>query len=185
MCFGVAAQVPCCGLEAFQSTGRISSPFTLNGKRTLRIRTWLSGRGTYESLLAVDTYIPVSMYRKALMSDRTVCRMPYKGDESCSKLLDCLASQICAMLSFLGIISSVHVISTLLSAATAQSLLCGTLGYHNENVSYYMGNFFYNALSSFTLCAAFCVQDDRCQGFRYSYWDDADTQYCEFFDEDM
>jgi hypothetical protein len=45
-----------------------------------------------------------------------------------------------------------------------------------------MGNFFYKASSTFALCADFCKNDQRCRSFRYSYFADADGQYCEFFE---
>ncbi|KAF2439114.1 hypothetical protein P171DRAFT_490550 [Karstenula rhodostoma CBS 690.94] len=45
-----------------------------------------------------------------------------------------------------------------------------------------MGNFFYKAPSTFALCADFCKNDfPQCKSFRYSYYSDADSQYCEFF----
>lgn len=73
-----------------------------------------------------------------------------------------------------------------LSTVAQSSLVCGTIGYHDEvNVSNYMGNFFYRGLTSFTLCAAYCKKDPRCEYFRYSYYSDADSQYCEFFNIDM
>ncbi|KZM27508.1 hypothetical protein ST47_g1379 [Ascochyta rabiei] len=81
-----------------------------------------------------------------------------------------------------------HSLFTLLSLASFASaeLICGTLGYHNEtNLSFFMGNFFYNGLTSFTMCAAYCQQDEQCEAFRHSYWDDADAQYCEFFDTSL
>lgn len=78
------------------------------------------------------------------------------------------------------------ILSFALSAAAQGNLICGSVGYHDEvNLSYYMGNFFYNGLTSFTLCAAYCQKDSRCEAFRYSYWSDADAQYCEFFNTDM
>lgn len=47
-----------------------------------------------------------------------------------------------------------------------------------------MGNFFFKAPSVFALCADFCKRDyPRCKSFRYSYYSDADSQYCEFFPE--
>jgi hypothetical protein len=48
-----------------------------------------------------------------------------------------------------------------------------------------MSTAFYDGLTSFLLCSAYCQKDARCESFRYSYWSDADSQYCEFFDEDM
>ncbi len=67
-------------------------------------------------------------------------------------------------------------------AASAQ-LICGTLGYHDvTNLYFYMSNGFYNGLSTFALCASYCQKDSLCKAFRYSYWSDAGSQYCEFFD---
>jgi N-acetylneuraminic acid mutarotase len=81
--------------------------------------------------------------------------------------------------------SRLFFISSILVFTTAQSLICGTLGYHdNNNISYYGGNFFYGTQSSFTICAAYCKQDQSCKGFRYSYWSDSGSQYCEFFNVD-
>ncbi|KAH6642057.1 hypothetical protein C7974DRAFT_372050 [Boeremia exigua] len=70
-----------------------------------------------------------------------------------------------------------------LSFTAAQSNMCGTLGYHEQTKSsYFMGNFFHNGITStLGLCAAYCKKDARCKTFRYSYWSDADAQYCEFF----
>jgi hypothetical protein len=51
-----------------------------------------------------------------------------------------------------------------------------------------MGSFFYNSASSiFAVCASWCKADTTgtCKSFRYSYWDDAASQYCEFFDDFM
>ncbi|KAF1352878.1 hypothetical protein EJ07DRAFT_158902 [Lizonia empirigonia] len=80
--------------------------------------------------------------------------------------------------SIIGFLSALLSLSSFASA----ELICGTLGYHNETaLSYYMGNFFYNGLSTFTLCAAWCKQDTKCEAFRYSYWMDSNAQYCEFF----
>lgn len=93
---------------------------------------------------------------------------------------------IYAMRSFLGTSRFLQVILSLLSLTAAQSLICGTLGYHDESaITYYMGNFFYSGLTAFALCAEYCQEDTRCEAFRYSYWSDADTQYCEFFDTDL
>ncbi|KAF2646032.1 hypothetical protein P280DRAFT_512238 [Massarina eburnea CBS 473.64] len=61
--------------------------------------------------------------------------------------------------------------------------LCGNVGTHNyTTTTFYMGNFFYKAPSTFALCADFCKSDyPRCKSLRYSYYEDADAQYCEFF----
>jgi hypothetical protein len=68
----------------------------------------------------------------------------------------------------------------------AQSLICGTTGDHDEvDTSWYMSNAFYGGLTSFKLCSSYCLQDSRCLAFRYSYWSDANSQYCEFFDVPM
>ncbi|KAF3032705.1 hypothetical protein E8E12_001321 [Didymella heteroderae] len=48
-----------------------------------------------------------------------------------------------------------------------------------------MSNAFYGGLTSFTLCSSYCLKDSRCEAFRYSYWSDAGSQYCEFFDVDI
>lgn len=78
------------------------------------------------------------------------------------------------------------ILSFVLSAAAQRKLMCGTTGSHDPvKYGWYMGNFFYNGLTSFTLCSSFCLKDSRCKFFRYSYWSDADAQYCEFFDTDM
>ncbi|KZM18925.1 hypothetical protein ST47_g9949 [Ascochyta rabiei] len=67
---------------------------------------------------------------------------------------------------------------------TSAASICGTVGYHNETtLSFYMGNFFYSAPSTFTLCAAFCKTDTRCESFRYS--SDSTNQFCEFFDASL
>ena len=61
--------------------------------------------------------------------------------------------------------------------------ICGDIGTHNyTGITYYMGNFFFKAPSTFALCADFCKNDyPRCKSFRYSYYSDADAQYCEYF----
>lgn len=63
--------------------------------------------------------------------------------------------------------------------------ICGDIGTHNyTGTTYYMGNFFFKAPSTFALCADFCKNDyPRCKSFRYSYYSDADAQYCEYFPE--
>ncbi|KAF1837810.1 hypothetical protein BDW02DRAFT_595292 [Decorospora gaudefroyi] len=62
--------------------------------------------------------------------------------------------------------------------------VCGLIGLHNETtLSFYMGNFFFKGPTTFALCASYCKKDaPRCKSFRYSYWGDANAQYCEFFD---
>lgn len=62
--------------------------------------------------------------------------------------------------------------------------LCGKIGLHDSNkLSFYMGNFFYKGPTTFALCASYCKQDaTKCKSFRYSYWADAASQYCEFFE---
>lgn len=65
---------------------------------------------------------------------------------------------------------------------TEADQVCGGIGTNNATgVTFYMGNFFFKAPSTFALCANFCQNDDRCKSFRYSYYSDADAQYCEFF----
>lgn len=65
--------------------------------------------------------------------------------------------------------------------------MCGDVGTHNyTGTTFYMGNFFFKAPSTFALCADFCKQDNpRCKSFRYSYYSDADSQYCEFFADNV
>ncbi|KAF2025197.1 hypothetical protein EK21DRAFT_24078, partial [Setomelanomma holmii] len=65
--------------------------------------------------------------------------------------------------------------------------ICGKVGIHNDiKISYYMGNFFYKGPTTFALCAAYCKQDAaKCKSFRYSYWSDGPSQYCEFFDNGL
>ena len=59
---------------------------------------------------------------------------------------------------------------------------CGVVGSFNQSITnFYMGNFFYNAASTFALCADVCQNDSNCLSFRYSYYSDANAQYCEFF----
>ncbi|KAF2732910.1 hypothetical protein EJ04DRAFT_577988 [Polyplosphaeria fusca] len=68
----------------------------------------------------------------------------------------------------------------------SQAQTCCKKGFHNfDKKQPYMGNFFYNSPSIFGLCASFCRADanSRCKSFRFSFWDDAGTQYCEFFDQ--
>lgn len=67
------------------------------------------------------------------------------------------------------------------SAAAAQ--ICGGVGSYNSSTTFfYMSNFFSKAASTFGLCADFCKSSyPSCKSFRYSYWSDADAQYCEFF----
>ncbi|KAH7083587.1 hypothetical protein FB567DRAFT_87909 [Paraphoma chrysanthemicola] len=62
--------------------------------------------------------------------------------------------------------------------------ICGKIGLHDSNkLSFYMGNFFYKGPTTFALCASYCKQDAaKCKSFRYSYWADAVSQYCEFFE---
>jgi hypothetical protein len=62
--------------------------------------------------------------------------------------------------------------------------VCGLVGIHNETLmTNYMGNFFYRGPDIFGLCASYCKSDPtRCKAFWYSYWADADAQYCEFYD---
>jgi hypothetical protein len=75
---------------------------------------------------------------------------------------------------------------SLLTLATSglAANICGQIGIHDQNkISYYMGNIFYKAQSNFALCASWCKKDaTKCKSFRYSYFADADAQYCEFFD---
>jgi hypothetical protein len=54
---------------------------------------------------------------------------------------------------------------------------------HETLMTNYMGNFFYRGPDTFALCASYCKSDPtRCKAFRYSYWADADAQYCESYD---
>jgi hypothetical protein len=64
------------------------------------------------------------------------------------------------------------------------SQVCGDVGTFDYagNTTYYMGNFFFKAPSTFAFCADFCKKDfPQCKSFRYSYDMEADAQYCEFF----
>ena len=62
------------------------------------------------------------------------------------------------------------------------AVICGNLGSIDSSVTtFYMGNFFFKAPSTFAFCGDFCKVDSRCRSFRYSYFADADAQYCEFF----
>jgi hypothetical protein len=71
------------------------------------------------------------------------------------------------------------------SSAIADDI-CGAVGYHDpDKISYYMGNFFYKGPTTFALCASYCMKDDPCKAFRYSYFSDAAAQYCEFFDNGL
>ncbi|KAF2851380.1 hypothetical protein T440DRAFT_62170 [Plenodomus tracheiphilus IPT5] len=83
-------------------------------------------------------------------------------------------------LSFLAFLSY-------LIASVSAATICGFVGIHDANVlNQYMGNFFYNGPSNFALCAAWCKNDpNNCRSFRYSYYGDANAQYCEFFDSGL
>ncbi|KAF2873628.1 hypothetical protein BDV95DRAFT_592965 [Massariosphaeria phaeospora] len=73
----------------------------------------------------------------------------------------------------------------LIALPTAHSAqICGGIGTHDyASISFYMGNFFYGAPSTFALCADFCKYDyPRCRSFRYWYDPYANSQYCEFFE---
>ncbi|KAI8931902.1 hypothetical protein NX059_010806 [Plenodomus lindquistii] len=74
-------------------------------------------------------------------------------------------------------------LTTTLSLPVYAATICGFVGTHDTNaLTQYMGNFFYNGPSSFALCAAWCKNDAaNCQAFRYSYYSDSNSQYCEFF----
>jgi len=74
----------------------------------------------------------------------------------------------------------------LISNASA-AMICGLRGTHNFNkLTLIYGNFFYNGPATFSLCASYCRRDPtKCKSFRYSYWDDANAQYCEFFGEGL
>ena len=74
-----------------------------------------------------------------------------------------------------------------LTPLVAAANVCGLVGIHNDTlISYYMGNFFYKGPTTFALCAAYCKTDPtKCKAFRYSYWSDAQAQYCEFFDNGL
>lgn len=89
------------------------------------------------------------------------------------------------MVSFTIVGRFLLLLSSLLIPAAAQGPICGTLGYHDDSISYYGGNFWYGTGSTFTVCAAFCKNDPTCEAFRYSYWTDSGSQYCEFFDVSM
>ncbi|KAF2261296.1 hypothetical protein CC78DRAFT_608422 [Lojkania enalia] len=69
----------------------------------------------------------------------------------------------------------------------AKAAVCGDRGSHDfSKQSFYMGNFFFGAPSTFSLCADFCKKDaPRCKSFRYSYYSDANSQYCEYFENYM
>ena len=62
--------------------------------------------------------------------------------------------------------------------------ICGKRGSYDTSgsISFYMGNFFYKSPSAFSLCADFCKSDSsKCKSFRYSFYRDEESQYCEFF----
>jgi hypothetical protein len=75
------------------------------------------------------------------------------------------------------------------SNSIAASNICGTIGIHDENkISSYMGNFFYKgpSVATVTLCASWCKKDGpKCKAFRWSYYGDSASQYCEFFDNGL
>jgi hypothetical protein len=76
-----------------------------------------------------------------------------------------------------------------LSTSAIASNICGTVGIHDDNkISYYMGNFFYKgpSVATVTLCASWCKKDvPKCKAFRWSYYGDSASQYCEFFDNGL
>ena len=117
--------------------------------------------------------------------DRLDPHMPHK---SSMILLDAwshpASARICKMVFISDFSRYLLILLASVSSAVAQGSNCGTLGNHNE-LSYpnYMGNYFYHGLTSFALCTIYCQRDARCEAFRYSYWSDADSQYCEFFND--
>lgn len=86
---------------------------------------------------------------------------------------------------FTSIIQVITFLSFLHYASAAN--ICAAVGLHNETkISYYMGNFFFKGPTTFALCAAYCKSDPaKCKAFRYSFWSDANAQYCEFFDNGL
>jgi hypothetical protein len=82
-----------------------------------------------------------------------------------------------------------HTVNVLfaLIVGTIAVTICGTKGAHDESkISFYMLNAFYKGPTTFALCALYCKKDSgKCKSFRYSYWSDAATQYCEFFDNGL
>ncbi|CBX96695.1 hypothetical protein IAQ61_005443 [Plenodomus lingam] len=83
-------------------------------------------------------------------------------------------------MSFKSLLPLILLLPATISAAT----VCGLVGTSNpDTLNQYMGNFFYNGPSNFALCAAWCKNDaTRCRSFRWSYYGDANSQYCEFFE---
>ncbi|KAK7177831.1 hypothetical protein PSPO01_16120 [Paraphaeosphaeria sporulosa] len=81
--------------------------------------------------------------------------------------------------------SLIYVSLGLLVRRSGANHICGGIGTHNyTGTTFYMGNFFFKAPSTFALCADFCKNDSpRCKSFRYSYDSAASAQYCEFFPE--
>ncbi|EDU48869.1 predicted protein [Pyrenophora tritici-repentis Pt-1C-BFP] len=82
---------------------------------------------------------------------------------------------------------STNIILTLLALLprhTTAAPTCGLVSTINDTLlPVYMGNFFYRGPTTFALCALYCKNAaPRCQSFRYSYWSDADAQYCEFYE---
>jgi hypothetical protein len=67
--------------------------------------------------------------------------------------------------------------------------ICGSVGIHNDTkIDYYMGDFFYKgpAIAIVALCASWCKKDTpKCKAFRWSYYADSASQYCEFFDNGL
>ncbi|RMZ71075.1 hypothetical protein GMOD_00005575 [Pyrenophora seminiperda CCB06] len=74
-------------------------------------------------------------------------------------------------------------LSTHFALPISAESLCGQRGISNDTLlPVYMGNFFYRGPTTFALCASYCKSAaPTCRSFRYSYWADADAQYCEFF----
>jgi hypothetical protein len=80
---------------------------------------------------------------------------------------------------YLGVIS---ILSAFWIQHAGAEAICGKQGAFNLNATtFYMGNFFFKAGSTFGLCGDFCKTDPKCKSFRYSYYSDASAQYCEFF----
>lgn len=90
---------------------------------------------------------------------------------------------LCAMLP--SLMPTILTIAVLVGDYALAAQICGSIGTHNySTIAFYMGNFFFKAPATFALCSDFCKNDSpRCKSFRYSYYADADSQYCEFFDQ--
>jgi hypothetical protein len=108
-----------------------------------------------------------------------------------STKLDGLALDIMFLQTVYRLFAFATIINQSIHQAFATSVTAvnvyGTIGIHDDSkISYYMGNFFYEGPSTFTLCASYCRKDvPKCKSFRYSYWADSAAQYCEFFDNGL